>query len=637
MDTDLSIKQILTKYWGHTSFRHMQEDIINSVISDKDTLALLPTGGGKSLCYQIPAMAKEGLCIVVSPLIALMKDQVQDLNDRGIKAIAVVSGMQKREIDIAIDNCVYGDFKFLYLSPERLETEIIKARVRKMNVNLIAVDEAHCISQWGYDFRPSYLKIQEFRELLPSCPVVALTATATPEVAIDIKEKLLFKNGETFQSSYKRENLCYAVVHEEDKIAKLYKIVSKVKGSGIIYTRSRKKTEELCKMLLKNNESADFYHAGLTPQQREVKQNNWMKNKTRIIISTNAFGMGINKPDVRFVIHIDMPDSPEAYFQEAGRAGRDEKKAYAILLTNEADKMELEKSIVMAFPTMEEIKHTYQCLANYYTMAIGSPGGTSYDFNIYDLCNRYNLNPIKVFNCLKFLEKENYISVSDSLYNPSRVHLLSNKEELYKFQIANPAYDYFIKCILRSYGGIFDNYVKISEDELSKRANISRDQTIKFLQDLGKYQLLSYIPQTNLPQLTFTGERISADNVTISKENLTLLKLQAIKRMEWMIYYTGSLHKCRSQLLLSYFGERNDYRCGICDVCMERNKLGLSSFEFETVSEQIKKLVNNSKLTLAELVQAIQGAKEENSIKVIQWLMDNNKLKYDEDKLVWQK
>jgi ATP-dependent DNA helicase RecQ len=394
--------EILEKYWGFKNFRPLQEEIINAVLNGKDTLALLPTGGGKSICFQVPAMLKEGICIVVSPLIALMKDQVDNLLNKGIKAIAITSSMHKREIDIALDNCIHGNIKFLYLSPERLETEIVQVRLQKMNISLIAIDEAHCISQWGYDFRPSYLKIELLRELLPKTPVLALTATATKEVVKDIQEKLHFKKENVFQESFERKNVAYIVLNEEDKLARLLKLATNVKGTGIVYVRNRKTTQDIANYLISNQLSADFYHAGLDTKTREQKQNNWIQNKTRIIVCTNAFGMGIDKPDVRFVAHIDLPDSLEAYFQEAGRAGRDGKKSFAVLLYNASDKINLERNIELNFPTIDEIRQTYQALANYYQIATGAGLGTTYNFDITAFCDNYKLQAITVFNSLKF-------------------------------------------------------------------------------------------------------------------------------------------------------------------------------------------------------------------------------------------
>ncbi len=630
-----STHQLLEQYWGYKSFRPLQEEIINSILQGKDTLALLPTGGGKSICFQVPALALEGICVVVSPLIALMKDQVESLSNKGIKAIAITSEMQKREIDIALDNCVYGNIKLLYLSPERLETEIVKVRLQKMKVNLIAIDEAHCISQWGYDFRPSYLKIKALRELLPKVPVLALTATATPKVVKDIQQELLFKKENVLKKSFERKNLSYIVLHEEDKLARLVKTAKKLKGSGIVYVRSRRKTQDIAAYLKSNKISADFYHAGLEAKQRHQKQNDWMQNKTRIIVCTNAFGMGIDKPDVEFVVHVDVPDSLEAYFQEAGRAGRDEKKAYAILLYNNADAIELEHNVNTNFPTIDAIKQTYQALANYYQIATGAGLGLTFSFDIAAFCDTYDLKAITVFHSLKIIEREGYISFTDAFYQASKIKIELNRDNLYKFQLSSTTYDTFIKLLLRSYAGLFDNFGKINEFELAKKTNTSRDTIVKKLNFLHQNKVITYLPQTELPQITFEQERIDAKKLTLSKENFSLLKKLAFERMQAIVHYASSTHKCRNQLLLSYFGETNTYRCNQCDVCLEENKTTLHTDEFETISKQIKELLVVHPMQLEILVNSLTEGSEEKRIKTIQWLLDNNNLKYDDRNLLY--
>jgi ATP-dependent DNA helicase RecQ len=633
----VTIHQVLTKYWGYTSFRPVQEEIITSVMEGKDTLALLPTGGGKSICFQVPALAQDGICIVISPLIALMKDQVDNLQKKGISAIAITSAMYKREIDIALDNCIYGQVKFLYLSPERLRSDIVQARIKKMNVSLIAVDEAHCISQWGYDFRPSYLEIALLRDIHPKVPVLALTATATTEVVTDIQEKLKFKKENVLQRSFERRNLAYVVVKEEDKYSRLMKVVQNVGGTGVVYVRNRRKTQDTSELLRQSGIKSDFYHAGLPPAHRSQRQEAWIKNRTQVIVSTNAFGMGIDKPDVRFVVHLDLPDSLEAYFQEAGRAGRDEKKAYAVLLYTDADVQDLQQNVELSFPSLDEIRQTYQALANYYQLATGSGGDASYDFDITLFCQKYNLQPVTVFNSIKFLEKEGYLLATEALYQPSRVHFTVSKEELYKFQVANVTYDPFIKLLLRSYGGMFDNYVKISESEIANRGNIDRSRVIDLLQKLQRSEILSYIPQTNLPQIVFTQPRVDAKTLHISKQHLEERKAIAKKRMEWMIDYVTSRHRCRSQSLLAYFGETETHRCGICDVCLERNKLDLTDLDFDSISRQVQLLLVREPMQLEKLVGSIQGYKEDRAIKVIRWLLDNGKLEYDEEqKVCWK-
>ncbi len=632
----MTIQQILIKYWGYSSFRPLQEDIINSVIKGRDTLALLPTGGGKSICFQVPALAKEGLCIVISPLIALMKDQVENLRKKGINAVAIYSGMHKNETDIVLDNCAYGNVKLLYVSPERLATELFTTRLRKMKVNLIAVDEAHCISQWGYDFRPPYLEISKIREITPGVPVLALTATATYNVVEDIQDKLQFKEKNVFKKSFERKNLTYNVIEEEDKLKKLLKLVNYMKGTGIIYTRSRRKTVEISTFLNKNNISSDYYHAGLAPEIRHSRQNAWMSEKRRIIVSTNAFGMGIDKPNVRFVIHFDIPDSIEAYFQEAGRAGRDEKDSTAILLYSNSDIIELKKNISLSFPETEQIRNVYQLLGNYLQLAVGSGRDESFDFDITDFANNYNLKPLTAYNCLKFLEKEGYISITEALSNPSRIYFKMKKDELYQFQVANIYYDNFIKVILRSYTGLFNDFVRISESELAKRAGISKEEVVKHLKKLETLNVLTYIAQSDKPRLTFCREKLDAKDIYISKSVYKERKEVAVIKTDAIINYGTKNNKCRSQMLLAYFGERDSKRCGKCDVCLKRNELELSELEFDIVLNQIKPLLTKSAYTIEEIINEVENVNENKIIKVIQWLMDKRKVVYNSNnKLTW--
>ena len=606
-------------------------------MANKDTLALLPTGGGKSICFQIPGLLKEGVTIVISPLIALIKDQVEQLQKRGVSAAMLVSGMYPREIDIILDNCIYGHTKFLYLSPERLQTNLVKERIKRMNVALIAVDEAHCISQWGYDFRPSYLKINMLRELHPNVPVIALTATATSEVVIDIQDKLLFSDQVVFSQSFGRKNLAYFALNEEDKLDRLFKICTKFKEPGIVYARNRKKTKDLAVFLQKKSISADYYHAGLSPEVRSQKQENWIRNQTRLIVATNAFGMGIDKSNVRFVIHMDLPDSLEAYFQEVGRAGRDGKKAFAILLFDPVDQLNLKKQFETNYPPVDFIKKVYQCIANYYQLAVGSGLGQSFDFDLKVFCSTYDLTPIEVYNAIKILEKEDYFVFSEGIYSASKAKLSLGKDALYTFQVANKKYDTFIKILLRSYSGIFDDYVKVNEYDLSKRVKTSKENIIKALEILDQQEVLSYLPSKTLPQLVFIKERIAPDNVVISPENYQLRKEIALKKLNSVLDYVNATRKCRNQLLLSYFGEEDAKRCGICDICLERNKLELSDLEFSQISTQIKKIISNNPLILNKLVDQLKG-KEADTLKVIQWLIDNEKIIHTpEHKLVWNK
>ncbi|HNX07834.1 MAG TPA: ATP-dependent DNA helicase RecQ [Bacteroidales bacterium] len=633
----MTIHQILTKYWGYSSFRPMQEDIIQSVLNGHDTLALLPTGGGKSLCYQVPAMAREGLCLVVSPLIALMKDQVDNLNRRGIKAIAVCSGMSRYEIDIALDNAVFNkEVKFLYLSPERLVTSLFRERLKRMKVNLLAVDEAHCVSQWGYDFRPPYLKIAEIREYLPGIPLLALTATATSKVVDDIQKQLQFSKNNVLQSSFERKNLAYFVRKDENKLQTLLKIASKNHGSGIVYVRNRKKTREISDFLNKNNVSADYYHAGLETVLRDKKQADWQKGIKKVMVCTNAFGMGIDKPDVRFVVHLDLPDSIEAYFQEAGRAGRDQNKAFAVLLYENADILDAIKNYEMSFPEKNTIKNVYNSLGNFYQLAVGSGADTTYVFNISEFCDHYNLSPVIVFSSLKFLEKEGYISLSDSFNDASKIHFITDNKSLYRFQLANPKYDSFIKLILRMYSGPFSDFVKIDENEIARKMNTGTETVVKNLKDLVKQGVLYYEARSSFPKLTFSCERIEERQLIISDVKYKKLKDNALVRLEAMTEYVAGNTKCRSQYMLAYFGENNSKRCGICDVCLKRNELGITEFEFDAIVDTVRPLLSATPMSIEEILAAAEINNENHLIKVLRWLVDNDKITVDKNgKYCW--
>ena len=630
-------REILLKYWGYSNFRPLQENIIESVANGKDTLCLLPTGGGKSITFQVPALSMEGVCIVITPLIALMKDQVENLKDRGIQAIAIFSGLTKHEIDIALDNCIYGNVKFLYVSPERLGTELFQQRVIHMKVNILAVDESHCISQWGYDFRPSYLKIAQIRKLIPNVPVIALTATATKEVVIDIQKKLEFSEENIFRKSFERKNIVYYVKHVEDKEKYLLKIVSSLKGTGVVYVRNRKRTKELTRLLQNNNISADFYHAGLKTDVRSRKQHEWKQNKTRIIISTNAFGMGIDKPDVRFVVHMDLPDSLEAYFQEAGRGGRDEKKAYALLLYHESDGAKLEKRIITSFPEIEEIKRIYEALGNYLKLAEGSGKNMVFDFSIKDFSRTFKFDPLKVYSSLKILQRDGYIEFTDEIDNPSKVYFLVDRNGLYKFQVANANMDNFIKLVLRTYTGLFNEYTPIDEQWLANKAKTDIETIYKYLQLLNNSKIIKYIPRKKTPLLIYTEERLSLKSIIISKENYKERKKRFEKQINAVLNYARSNTKCRSQILLSYFGEENSFRCGQCDVCLERNKLELSKYEFDIILQEIKDKLQKQSLDLNTVIMKSKYSEDKN-LKVIQWLLDNTKIKYnDNQELVWIK
>lgn len=540
---------------------------MESAGSGTDTLALMPTGGGKSITFQVPALAKEGICLVVTPLIALMKDQVEHLKARKIKAMAIHSGMTRDEISIALDNCVFGDYKFLYLSPERLLTQLFQVRVQQMNVNLIAVDEAHCISQWGYDFRPSYLQIAALRKLLPDVPVLALTATATPRVAKDIMERLEFRAEHVLKKSFARSNLVYVVRKTEDKQKELLHIVEKIGGTGIVYVRNRRKTRELADLLAGHGYSASNYHAGLKFESRMQRQEEWQRGKTRIMVSTNAFGMGIDKPDVRFVVHMDLPDSPEAYFQEAGRAGRDEKKAYAILLYSDADEKQVERRIEVNFPPFAVIREIYNALFNYLQVPVGAGKGASYDFILGEFLSRYKYNALTVTSALAILSREGYFEITEEINNPSRIHFKVGRDDLYKFQVKNPKFDAFIKLLLRSYTGLFSQYVAFDEYTLSRRAGMTGEEVYQYLVKLSGMKVINYIPKKQNPVITLLEERLDERNIHISAERYKFRKERYLERTRELLAYAQTDRKCRSQFLLAYFGELNTGRCGQCDVC----------------------------------------------------------------------
>ncbi len=628
-------KQILIKYWGHTNFRPMQEEIIQSVLATKDTLALLPTGGGKSVCFQIPCLMQAGICIVISPLISLMKDQVEHLKSKGIKSVAITSGMSKNEVDVALGNCIYGNYKFLYLSPERLQNKMVQERIRQMNVNLITVDEAHCISEWGYDFRPSYLHIAEIREVIPDVPILALTATATADIIDDFQDKLLFSEKHLLQSSFVRENLSYVVINTENKKTKLVKILNHFKSSAIVYVGSRKETKEITQLLRTHNISSDYYHAGLDMDIRNQKQEKWTHNEIRVMVATNAFGMGIDKENVRVVVHINTPTSLEAYFQEAGRAGRDGKLAYAILLTNKSDVIDLNRFVLSQFPSVQEIRDCYQKIADYFHIAVDTAEGESFEFDINDFCERYNLKTYKTYNILKYLEKEEFIKLSDSIHSPSKLHFIVDNTELYRFQVANVHYDSFIKLLLRSYSGLFENYVTINEQTLSSRFNSPPTQVVDLLEKLQQLEILKYLPRTNAPKLIFTKNRAEASTIRISEEILEKRKQLKKQKMESIIAYSENITICRTQQLLDYFGEENNYKCGKCDVCVERNKLDISDLEFEKIKKYLQNILSEKEMISSEIVNTITDVREEKIIKVLQWLIDNGQIKLMENKYSW--
>jgi len=624
------IHRILLETWGYDQFRPLQEDIIFSILSGKDTLALMPTGGGKSVTFQVPALAMEGICLVITPLIALMKDQVDQLDRLKIKAMAIHSGMTAYEIDIALNNCVYGGYKFLYVSPERLTTRLFRARVSDMNVNLLAVDEAHCISQWGYDFRPSYLDISELREILEDVPVLALTATATPEVCEDIQDRLGFKNKNLFQKSFNRENLDYLVVAAEDKAGELVKQVSQMEGCGIVYTRNRKKCRELSQLLNEYKHSASYYHAGLKHALRDERQQAWMKNQFRVMVATNAFGMGIDKPDVRFVIHMDLPDGPEAYFQEAGRAGRDDLHSHAILLYSPADLKVVEKRIAVNFPGIPKIRDVYRALCNFLQIPVGSGRGQQYDFELGEFLHQYRFSAMVAHSSLQILAREGYIVLTDAYHNPTRIKFMVERDALYTFQVKNADFDGFIKLLLRSYSGLFSQFIKIDESTLARRSALSLEKIRSYLLTLSKRQIIHYIPRKELPVITFLEERLDDRNLLIEPDRYNFRKERYEKRIGEMLRYASSETICRNQFLLSYFGQLDSPRCGRCDVCRGGEDLQPGSEEFNLVRDVISRQLSERSLLLEELVSQC-GIEALKVVQVTEWLVDQGRISRKKD------
>ncbi len=623
-------REALRKYWGFDSFRPLQEEIVLSAGEGRDTLALMPTGGGKSITFQVPAMAKDGICLVITPLIALMKDQVENLKKKGIKALAIHSGLTRDEISAALDNCIFGDYKFLYLSPERLATQVFRIRVQEMNVNLIAVDEAHCISQWGYDFRPSYLRISALRELLPGVPVLALTATATPAVADDIMDRLAFRDGKLLKKSFERKNLVYVVRNTEDKPRELLKIVEGIPGAGVVYVRNRRKTRELSDYLVSNGYSADYYHAGLKFEDRMRKQDDWQQDRTRIMVSTNAFGMGIDKPDVRFVVHMDLPDSPEAYFQEAGRAGRDEKKAWAVLLFSPADQRTALKRIETSYPTIGVLKEIYSALFNFLQVPIGGGKGTSHDFILSEFLHRYKYDVITASNALKLLGMEGYFEITEEINNPSRVKFITGRDELYRFQAVNPGSDDFIKLLLRSYTGLFSQYVAIDEHTLSIRSGLTHDEVYKILVKLSTAKIIQYIPKKQNPVISLLEERLDEKNLFIDRKKYMFRKERYEDRINALLEYATTDSKCRSKYLLAYFGERNAPRCRQCDVCLDRKSAKLPDAVAKERTQIILSMIQEQPLHVDEIIEG-SDLDEQEVADLLEFLLEKGKIRRRED------
>ena len=613
-------REILKEFWGYDAFRDLQEDIIQSVYNGKDTLGLMPTGGGKSITFQVPALALEGTCLVITPLIALMKDQITNLRKKGIKAAAIYSGMNRNEILTTLENCIYGDYKFLYLSPERLETELFLSRIEHLRISFITVDEAHCISQWGYDFRPSYLNISKIRELKPGVPVLALTATATPKVVNDIQERLGFGSKNVFQKSFKRSNIAYRSQYTEDKLKNMMELLTRFPGTAIVYVRNRKKTKEIAEYLTKEGISASFYHAGLEAAEKDRRQKLWSDDNIRVIVSTNAFGMGIDKPNVRIVIHLDIPDSPEAYFQEAGRAGRDEQPAVAYLLYTKTDVANLKRNFTEAFPEKDYIRGVYDHLGNYFQLAIDDGLGKSYNFEIGEFCKSYKLSIVQAHNALGIIEKAGYLQLTDARDNASQLHFRAAKEDLFDFQKNNPHYEELIKTILRSYSGLFSSYTYISESTLATRCGLTGDKVYEYLVALAKAGMVSYIPQKKAPTITYLRPRYRKEMISIPAMVYEDQRERMRERVNAMLYYLSSQTICRSRILLAYFGEKTDTNCNCCDVCLSAAKTDIPA-----LSKAIISILKEGPATIDELQKNLQTEREK-LIELIRFMSDNDEI-----------
>lgn len=625
-------RAVLVKYWGYPSFRPMQEDIVDSVIDGHDTLALLPTGGGKSICFQVPAMAMDGVCIVVTPLISLMKDQVLHLKNINIPASAIYSGMHPSEVEIAYNKAVFGNLKFLYVSPERLMTDAFIEAVKKMKVCLLAIDESHCISQWGYDFRPPYLKIAEIRPYIPNTPVLALTATATPKVVDDIQYRLGFKKKNVFQTSYERKNVTYNVIKVADKYGLMYRLFMKMEsGSGIVYVRSRKRTKVISDWLQSVGISATYYHAGIDAKTRDERQKMWMDGKTKVISATNAFGMGIDKPDVRVVVHMDLPDSLEAYFQEAGRAGRDLKPSEAFLLVSDSDIKQLKDNLQQSYPELERIKAIYDAIGNYLQIPVGAGNGQCYPFDMTEFAKHYDFSLIEVFNSLKLMEREGFFALSEAMNTPSQLFIKASREDLYRFQVEYAEFDTMIKYLLRNYPGILSDFVKIKEEQISYKLGISVEKVEQILQKLDNFNFLSYIPRSDKPQIQYLTERQDTRHFALSDEVYKDRKEDATKRVQAVIDFVNNDNECRSVQLLRYFGEKIKTRCGKCDVCNIRNQMKINDEEYRNISAAILDELKKRIVPLYETPSLAKNYLEEKVLETVRWMLDNGTIEQDEN------
>lgn len=616
---------ILRQYWGYGAFRGIQQQIIESIGSGRDTLGLMPTGGGKSVTFQVPALAREGLCVVITPLIALMKDQVRNLRQRGIKAVAVYTGMTTEEIVVSLENCIFGGVKFLYVSPERISTELFQKKLRRMNVSMITVDEAHCISQWGYDFRPAYLNIAEIRKLLPGVPVLALTATATPEVTDDIQDKLLFAEKNVFRMSFARANLAYVVRRSEDKQAEMLHILSRVQGPAIVYVRNRKRCREICDFLQEKGITAEFYHAGLNNDEKDLRQERWHTGISRVMVATNAFGMGIDKPDVRVVVHVDVPDSPEAYFQEAGRAGRDGQKAYAVLVYSPKDKRTLLKRVADNYPDKDYIRDVYEHMNYYLGIAEGCALGRTFDFDLEEFCRRFGYFPTQAESALRLLSRAGYIEYDEERDNSSRLMFVISREELYRISELSPALENLMRLVLRTYTGLFSEYVFISESVLATRSGMTADMVYASLVELDRRGIIHYIPRKNVPGVTYLVERLDTKYIVIPHEVYEQRKEKYVERINSMIEYCTSDVRCRSRMLLHYFGEEADHNCGMCDVCLQRTSTSLRYGELTDLAARISAQVRDGNCCPEQVVACV-GDSREKAVETLRYMIGQEML-----------
>lgn len=620
---------ILKRYWGYDSFRPLQLDAIKSIASGQDTLVLMPTGGGKSIIYQVPTLASTGVCIVITPLIALMKDQVDRLRKHRILAEAIHAGRSHREIDRILDNCIYGDVKFLYISPERIDSEMFRMRCARMDVALIAVDEAHCISQWGYDFRPSYLQIARLRDLCPNTPILALTASATPKVAEDIMYQLRFDKPNIKRMSFARSNLSYVVRHTEDKREHLLRIVNNVSGSGIVYVRTREKSETITQFLQQNGITADFYHGGLGFLSRNLKQEQWINGQNRIMVATNAFGMGIDKADVRFVIHYDICDSLEAYYQEAGRAGRDGKPAYAVLLVSDDDPSRAGQRLRLEFPPLDTIRAVYEKLFNYLQVAIGEGKNRSFSFNIHDFASRMKLYLPTAVNALKILQQNGYLILTDETDNPPRIRFIVQRDDLYRMRVIRRELDHIITVLLRQYSGLFSDFIPIDEQEIAHLSGYQIEHVRELFKQLWQLHIIRYIPGNRSPILMLTEERLPEENVRIAPESYKLREEIAREHVDAIFRYANNQDECRSLVIQHYFGEQSTTPCGRCDLCLERRKHRIAAPE-TTNRNQIRTLL------LERLKEANLGVKQlaENIPFPIDTILAEVSALIEEDKII---